>query len=119
MVGRSWAMKEVFKTIGLVAPKPVTVLITGESGTGKELVARAIHQAGSNPSGPFVAVNCATLVDTLLESDLFGHEKGVFTGAINRQPGKFAMAQDGTIFLDEIGDLSPNVQAKLLRVLQE
>jgi len=119
MVGRSRAMKEVFKTIGLVAPKPATVLITGESGTGKELIARAIHQAGLNPSGSFVAVNCAALVDTLLESDLFGHERGSFTGAVNRQIGKFAIARDGTIFLDEISELSQVIQAKLLRVLQE
>ena len=119
MVGRSRAMKEVFKTIGLVAPKLATVLITGESGTGKELIARAIHQAGLNPSGSFVAVNCAALVDTLLESDLFGHERGSFTGAVNRQIGKFAIARDGTIFLDEISELSPVIQAKLLRVLQE
>ena len=119
MVGRSRAMKEVFKTIGLVAPKLATVLVTGESGTGKELIARAIHQAGKNPSGPFVAVNCAALVDTLLESDLFGHEKGAFTGAVNRQVGKFEIARDGTIFLDEISELSQVIQAKLLRVLQE
>lgn len=119
MVGRSRAMKEVFKTIGLVAPKPVTVLITGESGTGKELVARAIHRSGSHPDGPFIAVNCAALVETLLESDLFGHEKGAFTGAVTRQPGKFALAKDGTIFLDEVSELSPSIQAKLLRVLQE
>jgi len=119
MVGRGRAMREVFKTIGLVAPKAVTILITGESGTGKELVARAIHAAGSNPDGPFVAVNCAAIVDTLLESDLFGHEKGAFTGALNRHAGKFALAHNGTIFLDEVGELSPAVQAKLLRVLQE
>ena len=119
MVGRSRAMQDVFKTIGLVAQKPVTVLITGESGTGKELVARAIHRSGNNPSGPFVAVNCAAIVETLLESDMFGHEKGAFTGAIGRQAGKFALAENGTIFLDEIGELSPSVQAKLLRVLQE
>ena len=118
MVGRSRAMKEVFKTIGLVAKSPATVLITGESGTGKELVARAIHRAGDNPSGPFVVVNCAALVETLLESDMFGHERGAFTGAINRQPGKFTLARDGTIFLDEISELSPAMQAKLLRVLQ-
>jgi DNA-binding NtrC family response regulator len=119
MVGRSRPMKEVFKTIGLVAPKLATVLITGESGTGKELIARAIHQAGLNPSGSFVAVNCASLVDTLLESDLFGHERGAFTGAVNRQVGKFVIARDGTIFLDEISELSQVIQAKLLRVLQE
>jgi len=118
MVGRSYAMKEVFKTIGLVAKKPVTVLITGESGTGKELVARAIHRSG-NPDGPFVAVNCAALVETLLESDMFGHEKGAFTGAVARQLGKFSLANNGTIFLDEISELSPVMQAKLLRVLQE
>ncbi len=119
MVGGSRAMKEVFKTIGLVAAKPVTVLITGESGTGKELVARAIHSAGATASGSFVAVNCAALVETLLESDLFGHEKGAFTGAVSRQVGKFALASDGTILLDEISELSPAVQAKMLRVLQE
>ena len=103
MVGRSRVMKEVFKTIGLVAPEPVTVLVTGESGTGKELVANAIHRSGTNPDGPFVAVNCAALVETLLESELFGHEKGAFTGAISHQIGKFALASGGTLFLDEIG----------------
>ncbi|MET0082570.1 MAG: sigma-54 dependent transcriptional regulator [Sedimenticola sp.] len=118
MVGRSRAMKEVFKTIGLVAKNPATVLITGESGTGKELVARAIHRSGEHPDGPFVAVNCAALVENLLESDMFGHVKGAFTGAVSRQPGKFALAENGTIFLDEIGELSPAIQAKLLRVLQ-
>ncbi len=119
MVGRSRQMKEIFKTIGLVADSPVTVLITGESGTGKELVARAIHRSGSRAAGPFVAVNCAALVETLLESDLFGHEKGAFTGAVSNQPGKFSLARGGTIFLDEIGETSPAIQAKLLRVLQE
>ncbi|MCC6610348.1 MAG: sigma-54-dependent Fis family transcriptional regulator [Burkholderiales bacterium] len=119
MVGHSRAMKEVFKTIGLAAQTGVTVLITGESGTGKELVARAIHRVGSNPTGPFVAVNCAALVDTLIESDMFGHERGAFTGATERHVGKFAMANNGTIFLDEVSELSPAVQAKLLRVLQE
>ncbi|HIP52643.1 MAG TPA: sigma-54-dependent Fis family transcriptional regulator [Chromatiales bacterium] len=118
MVGRSRAMKEVFKTIGLVARSPATVLITGDSGTGKELVARAIHRSSNTPGGPFVAVNCAALVETLLESDMFGHEKGAFTGAVNRQQGKFALANGGTIFLDEVGELSPAMQAKLLRVLQ-
>jgi DNA-binding NtrC family response regulator len=118
MVGRSRAMKEVFKTIGMVAKSPATILITGESGTGKELVARAIHRAGNNPDGPFVAVNCAALVETLLESDMFGHEKGAFTGAVGKQEGKFSLARGGTIFLDEVGEMSPAMQAKLLRVLQ-
>ncbi len=119
MVGRSRMMKEVFKTIGLVASQPVTVLITGESGTGKELTARAIHNASDRSEGPFVAINCAALVETLLESDMFGHEKGAFTGAVNRQAGKFELANNGTIFLDELGELSQTIQAKLLRVLQE
>ena len=119
MVGRSRMMKEVFKTIGLVASQPVTVLISGESGTGKELTAQAIHDASDRSKGPFVAINCAALVETLLESEMFGHEKGSFTGAVNRQAGKFELANDGTIFLDEIGELSPTIQAKLLRVLQE
>ncbi len=118
MVGGSRAMKEVFKTIGLVARTNTMVLITGESGTGKELVARAIHDAGERPDGPFVVVNCAAVVETLLESDMFGHEKGAFTGAVARQPGKFELADSGTIFLDEIGEMSPAMQAKLLRVLQ-
>lgn len=118
MVGRSRSMKEIFKTIGLVAKSPATVLITGESGTGKELVARAIHRSGINPNGPFVAVNCAAIVETLLESDMFGHEKGSFTGAVGHQQGKFSLARGGTIFLDEVSELSPSMQAKLLRVLQ-
>lgn len=118
MVGRSRGMKEIFKTIGLVAKSPATVLISGESGTGKELVARAIHRSSGSPEGPFVAVNCAALVETLLESDMFGHEKGAFTGAVAKQLGKFALAEGGTIFLDEISELSPSMQAKLLRVIQ-
>ncbi len=118
MVGRSRSMKEVFKTIGLVARSNTTVLISGESGTGKELVARAIHEAGENAVGPFVVVNCAAVVETLLESDMFGHEKGSFTGALSRQLGKFALAEGGTLFLDEVGEMSPAMQAKLLRVLQ-
>ena len=118
MVGSSRPMKEIFKTIGLVAKSPATVLITGESGTGKELVARAIHRNSLTPNGPFVVVNCAAIVETLLESDMFGHEKGAFTGAVSRQTGKFALAQGGTIFLDEISEMSPTMQAKLLRVLQ-
>jgi len=119
MVGNSDAMRDVFKTIGMVARSPATVLITGESGTGKELVANAIHNSGELANAPFVAVNCAAVVETLLESDLFGHEKGAFTGAVSKQLGKFQLAEGGTIFLDEIGELTPNMQAKLLRVLQE
>jgi DNA-binding NtrC family response regulator len=118
MVGHSRAMKEIFKTIGMVAKSPATVLITGESGTGKELVARAIHRSGDKPEGPFVVVNCAAIVETLLESDMFGHEKGAFTGAVSRQVGKFTLAENGTIFLDEVGELSLVMQAKLLRVIQ-
>jgi len=119
MVGSSPAMRDIFKTIGRVAQSPATVLITGESGTGKELVARAIHLSSERASGPFIAINCAALVETLLESDMFGHEKGAFTGAVNKQAGKFFLANDGTIFLDEVGELSLSMQAKLLRVLQE
>jgi len=119
MIACSRAMKEVFKTIGLVVSSPVTVLITGESGTGKELVAKAIHRASQTPDGPFVVINCAALVETLLESDMFGHEKGAFTGAIMRQPGKFELANNGTLFLDELGEMNLTTQAKLLRVLQE
>jgi len=119
MAGHSPAMREIYKTIGLIANKPINVLISGESGTGKELVARAIHQSSNRKSGSYIAVNCAALVETLLESDLFGHEKGAFTGAVNKHMGKFAMAENGSLFLDEIGELSPAIQAKLLRVLQE
>jgi len=119
MVGSSPAMRDIFKTIGRVAQSPASVLITGESGTGKELVARAIHLSSERANGPFIAINCAALVETLLESDMFGHEKGSFTGAVNKQFGKFALANDGTIFLDEVGELSLSMQAKLLRVLQE
>ena len=118
MVGRSRAMKEVFKTIGLVARSSATILISGESGTGKELVARAIHSSSNNPDGPFVALNCAAVVESLLESEMFGHEKGSFTGATSRQAGKFELAGNGTIFLDEIGEMSPAMQAKLLRAIQ-
>ncbi len=118
LIGRSSAMLEVSKEIALCAGSKATVLLTGESGTGKEVVARLIH-SHSGLSGPFVAVNCAAIVDTLLESELFGHEKGSFTGAMNRKQGKFELAQDGTLFLDEIGELAPKLQAKLLRALQE
>ncbi|MCB1752538.1 MAG: sigma-54-dependent Fis family transcriptional regulator [Gammaproteobacteria bacterium] len=118
LIGRSDAMLQVSKEIALCAGSGATVLISGESGTGKEVVARLIH-AHSGRKGPFVAVNCAAIVDTLLESELFGHEKGAFTGATSRKPGKFELAQDGTLFLDEIGELAPPLQAKLLRALQE
>ncbi|MCU7835892.1 MAG: sigma-54 dependent transcriptional regulator [gamma proteobacterium symbiont of Taylorina sp.] len=119
MVGSSFAMRDIYKTIGRVSQSPASVLITGESGTGKELVARAIHLSSERAAGPFIAINCAALVETLLESDMFGHEKGSFTGAVNKQTGKFALANNGTIFLDEVGELSLTMQAKLLRVLQE
>jgi two-component system nitrogen regulation response regulator GlnG len=118
LVGRSAAVLEVFKTIGRVAPRDVAVLVTGESGTGKELVARAIHQASPRAGGAFVAVNAAAIPRDLLESELFGHEKGSFTGAIETRAGRFREASGGTLFLDEIGDMPPDLQAKLLRVLQ-
>jgi two-component system nitrogen regulation response regulator GlnG len=118
LVGRSGSILEVFKTIGRVAARDVAVLITGESGTGKELVARAIHQASPRASAAFVAVNAAAIPRELLESELFGHEKGSFTGAIEARAGRFREASGGTLFLDEIGDMPLELQAKLLRVLQ-
>jgi two-component system, NtrC family, response regulator AtoC len=119
IVGKNRSMEQIFKTIGTVSNTKSTVLIQGESGTGKELVAKAIHYNGPESDKPFVAVNCSALVETLLESELFGHEKGAFTGAIGLKEGKFEIARDGTIFLDEVSEMSPNVQVKLLRVLQE
>ncbi len=118
LVGRSNAILDVFKTIGRVAARDIAVLVTGESGTGKELVARAIHQASARAAGAFVAVNAAAIPRELLESELFGHEKGAFTGAIESRLGRFREASGGTLFLDEIGDMPLELQAKLLRVLQ-
>ena len=119
IIGRSPAMQEVYKAIGLVASQNVTVLIRGESGTGKELVARALYKFSKRSKGPFLAVNCAAIPETLLESELFGHERGSFTGADKRRIGKFEQCNGGTLFLDEIGDMPPLLQSKLLRVLQE
>ncbi len=119
LVGRTPAMREVFKTIGMVSTNRATVLITGESGTGKELVARAIHFAGDSRDQPFVAVNCSAFPRELLESELFGHARGSFTGAVADKPGRFQLAGAGTLFLDEIGELPVDLQAKLLRVVQE
>ncbi|MFN8514555.1 MAG: sigma-54 dependent transcriptional regulator [Chloroflexia bacterium] len=119
MIGHSGPMQAVYKTIGRVAGSDATILITGESGTGKELVAQMLHRTSPRRDGPFVAVNCAALTETLLESELFGHEKGAFTGAMAQRKGRFEQAGKGSIFLDEIGEMSPNTQKKLLRVLQE
>ena len=119
MVGSSPKMLELQRLIAKVAPSTSTVLILGESGTGKELLARAIHRNSPRANGPFVAINCAALTDTLLESELFGHEKGAFTGAVGQKKGKLEVAAGGTVFLDEIGEMAPLLQAKLLRVLQE
>jgi two-component system nitrogen regulation response regulator GlnG len=119
IVGSCPAMREVYKAIGRVAAQNVPVLITGESGTGKELVARAIYQHSQRAKAPFLALNCAAIPETLLESELFGHEKGAFTGAERRRIGKFEQCNGGTIFLDEIGDMPPALQAKILRLLQE
>ena len=109
----------MFKAIGRVAPQDVTVLILGESGTGKELVARAIYHYSNRSQGPFLAINCAAIPETLLESELFGHEKGTFTGAERKRIGKFEQCSGGTLFLDEIGDMTPLTQTKILRALQD
>ena len=118
MVGKSPALLEIFKTVGRLAGRDVSVLVTGESGTGKELVARALHAASARAEGPFVAVNTAAIPRELLESELFGHERGAFTGAVEARIGRFSEASGGTLFLDEIGDMPVDLQAKLLRVLQ-
>jgi len=119
LVGMGRAMQEVCKDIGRIAPKPVTVLIRGETGTGKELIARALYQHSPRSKSPFIAINCAAIPENLLESELFGHERGAFTGADQRRIGRFEQAHKGTLFLDEIGDLPANTQVKLLRVLQQ
>ena len=119
MIGRSAAMREVYGVLEKVADSPTTALITGESGTGKELVASALHNHSSRAKAPFIRLNCAAIPPTLIESELFGHEKGSFTGAISSKPGRFELAHQGTLFLDEIGDVPLEMQVKLLRVLQE
>jgi DNA-binding NtrC family response regulator len=119
IVGNAPPMQRVFEIIDQVAPSKATVLITGESGTGKELVANAIHQRSPRANGPFIKLHCAALAESLLESELFGHEKGSFTGAMARKDGRFSLADGGTLFLDEIGEISPAIQVKLLRFLQE
>jgi DNA-binding NtrC family response regulator len=119
IVGRSAALREIYKQIGAVSMTPTTVLVTGESGTGKELVARAIHYSGPQPERPFVAVNCTALARDLLESELFGHVRGAFTGAVGDKVGRFELAGQGALFLDEVAEIPLDLQAKLLRVLQE
>ncbi len=119
MIGRGAAMKAIFEKVAKTAPSTGRVLITGENGTGKELVARAVHEHSKRKTGPFVKLNCAAIPAELIESELFGHEKGAFTGATQQRRGKFELADGGTLFLDEIGDMTPNAQAKVLRVLQE
>ena len=119
IVGRSPAMQEIFATITRVAPTRATVLLAGESGVGKDLIARAIHFHSPRRDQPFVKINCTALPENLMESELFGYEKGAFTGAVTSKPGKFEQADTGTVMLDEIGDVPPAIQVKLLRVLQE
>jgi DNA-binding NtrC family response regulator len=119
LVGTSHGMQELYRLIEVAAPTPAAVLISGESGTGKELVARTLHELSPRAKGPFVAVNCAAIPETLLESEIFGHEKGAFTGALERRPGCFELAHEGTIFLDEIAEMNPGTQAKFLRILQD
>src|SRR6202140_1542752 len=119
MTGNSPEMRKIYQVVEQAAPTGASVLITGESGTGKELVAQTIHRLSPRASFPFVAINCAAIPETLLESEIFGHEKGAFTGAADRRPGCFELADRGTLFLDEIGEMTPATQVKLLRVLQE
>ena len=119
IVSRSASMRRLFEVLPRIADSESTILIQGETGTGKELVARAIHGLSARRDGPFVAVNCGALPDTLLESELFGYKAGAFTGAAKDKPGRFALARGGTLFLDEIGEISPALQVRLLRVLQE
>ncbi len=119
MAGQSAGMRQIFAVVEQVAPSKAAVLVTGESGTGKELVARALHTLSARANGPFVALNCAAMPESLIESELFGHEKGAFTGAVERRAGCFELAQHGTLLLDEIGDMPMNTQAKLLRVLED
>jgi transcriptional regulator with GAF, ATPase, and Fis domain len=119
IIGESPATRRLLQLVARVAPRDTSVLVLGESGTGKELVARALHRLSPRCEKPFIAINCAALTDTLLESELFGHEKGAFTGAVAQKKGKLEMAEGGTVFLDEIGELAPLLQAKLLRVLQQ
>src|ERR1700683_1012746 len=119
IVGRSPGMQQIFATVSRVAPTRATVLLAGESGVGKDLIARAIHHNSPRADKPMVKINCTALPENLMESELFGYERGAFTGAMNRKPGKFEQADHGTVFLDEIGDVPPHIQVKLLRVLQE
>jgi transcriptional regulator with GAF, ATPase, and Fis domain len=118
LTGQSEAMRGVYQIIDAVAPSTASVLILGESGTGKELVARAIHTKSERAKGPFLALNCAALPKDILENELFGHERGAFTGSTNEKPGAFEMADGGTIFLDEVAEMAPDIQVKLLRALE-
>src|SRR5690606_19034968 len=119
MVGESEEMRSIYSLIEIVAPSNVTVLIMGESGTGKELVARAIHEKSARRKGPFIAINCGAFPREILENELFGHEKGAFTGAINEKPGCFELAHGGTLFLDEVAEMEPDIQVKFLRALEQ
>ena len=119
LVGQAPAIRQIYSVVEKVAHTPSTVLITGESGTGKELIARALHENSSRHGGPFIKINCAAIPKTLMESELFGYEKGAFTGAVGAKPGRFELAHGGTLFLDEIGEIPVEMQVKLLRAIQE